>query len=145
MVTVAFSQPPGGQRQRRSPEERAKQSTEWMKKELNLNEKEAKKVQEINLKYAIKQQEKMQKVMQSSDRSQMRTIMNEINEAKKKELKSVLREKKFDLYLKKLEERSRNRNRGRYDFGGRGVASGLHVFKYHKQAKTNKNQACNKV
>jgi len=112
MVTVAFSQPPGGQRQRRSPEERAKQSTEWMKKELKLNDKVAKKVQEINLKYAKKQQEKMAEVRQSGDRSKMRTVFQEMNDAKNKELKPVLGDEKYELYLKKLEEMRQDRSRG---------------------------------
>ena len=62
LVTLAFAQPPGGQHQRMTPEERASQSTEWMTKELKLNNKEVKKVQEINLKYAKKQQKKMEEV-----------------------------------------------------------------------------------
>lgn len=112
LVTVSFSQQPRGQRQRMSPEERATQSTEWMKKELKLNDKVAKKVQEINLKFAKQQQEKMQEAMQSGDRSQMRPIMTKINDAKNKELKSLLGDEKYELYLKKLEERRQKGRRG---------------------------------
>ena len=102
----------GGQRQRMSPEDRAKQTTDWMTKELKLDEKTTKKVGDINLKYAKKQQAEMQQVMESGDRSQMREIMGKINEEKNKELKPVLGDKKFEQYQKLLQERMQNRQRG---------------------------------
>ena len=107
----AFSQQ-GGQRQRMSPEDRAKQTTEWMTKELKLDDKTAKKVEAINLKYAKHKQEKMQDLMQSGNRDQMREVMREINDARNKELKPVLGEKKYEQYLKLLEERRQNMQRG---------------------------------
>jgi len=111
MVCIGYGQQ-GGQRQRMSPEERAKQNTEWMTKELKLDDKTARKVDEINLKYAKKQQEEVQTIMQSGDRSQMREIMQKMNDAKNKELKPVLGDKKYEQYLKILEERRQNRQQG---------------------------------
>jgi len=101
-----------GPRQRMSPEERAKQTTEWMTQELKLDDKTAKQVGDINLKYAKKQQEKMDEAMQSGDRTQMREIMTKMNEEKNKELKPVLGDKKYEQYQKLLQERMQNRQRG---------------------------------
>lgn len=112
LVTTAFAQPPQGQRQRRTLEERAQLTTDWMKKELDLSANVTKKVHEINLKYAKMRQKKMMEIRESGDRSQMRTAMQEMNEAKNKELKPVLGDKKYELYLKKLEERMQNRRQG---------------------------------
>ena len=111
LVPIAYGQQ-GGQRQRMSPEDRAKQTTEWMTKELKLDDKTANKVGDINLKYAKKQQEEMEKARQSGDRSQMREIMGKLNEEKNKELKPVLGDKKFEQYQKLLQERMQNRQRG---------------------------------
>jgi hypothetical protein len=111
-INMAYAQPPQGQRQRKSPEERAQITTDWMKSELKLDKKETKKVHEINLKYARKIQEKMEEAMQSGDRSQMRSVMQKINNEKNKELEPVLGEEKYQLYLKKLEEKYQNRKQG---------------------------------
>lgn len=111
-ITSTYAQPPHGQRQQKSPEERAQLTTDWMKSELNLNKKETKKVHEINLKYARQMQKKMEEVRQTGDRSQMRSEMQKINNEKNKELEPVLGEEKYQLYLKKIEERYKNRKQG---------------------------------
>lgn len=108
VVTNAYSQ----QGQRRSAEDRAKSLTEWMTKELKLDDKTTKKVQEINLKYAKKQQEKMEEAMASGDRSAVREEMVKINDERDKELKPVLGEEKYEQYLKLVEERRQNRSGG---------------------------------
>ncbi len=112
MLTAAYTQQ-GGQRQRMSPEERAKANTEWMTKELKLKDKVTKKVEAINLKYARRVQAEMEKVRQSGDRSGMREVMQELNEEKNEELKPVLGKKNYELYLKKVEERRQNRSQNR--------------------------------
>ena len=112
-LTSAYSQQPGGQRQRMSPEERVKAEVEWMTKELKLKDKEAKKIEEISLKYAKKQEAEMQKMRDSGNREGMREVFGKINEEKNKEYKAILGEKNYEKYLKLLEERRQNmRQRG---------------------------------
>ena len=55
LVGNAYSQQP----QRMSAEERSKSLTEWMTKELKLDDKTSEKVKEINLKYGKKQQSRI--------------------------------------------------------------------------------------
>jgi len=113
MVSIAYSQQGGGQRQRMSPEDRAKNEVEWMTKELKLTDKEAKNVEGISLKYAKKQQTEMEKARESGDREAMRSVMTKLNEERNKELKPVLGEKKYKKYLEILEERRQSRSQGR--------------------------------
>ncbi len=108
VVSSAYSQPP----QRMSAEERAKSTTEWMTKELKLDEKTSEKVQELNLKYAKKQEKKMEEARESGDRSKVREEMGKINDEKNKHLKPVLGDEKYEQYLKLMEERRQNRGGG---------------------------------
>ena len=114
LVTLGYSQ----QQQRMSAEDRAKSTTEWMTKELKLDDKTSKKVEEINLKFVKKTQEKMMEARDAGiDRSQMREMMGKVNDEKNKELKPVLGDEKYEQYLKLLEERRQNRQAGQQ--GGR--------------------------
>ena len=114
LVTMGYSH----QQQRMSAEDRAKSTTEWMTKELKLDDKTSKKVEEINLKFAKKTQEKMMEARDAGiDRSQMREMMGKVNDEKNKELKPVLGDEKYEQYLKLLEERRQNRQAGQQ--GGR--------------------------
>ncbi len=90
-------------RQNRSPEEMAKQQTEWMTKELTLDEGQVEKVSVINLKYS----KDLQKTWQQNqgNREAMRSAMTKLTEEKDKELKKVLTEDQFKLYQKKVAER----------------------------------------
>ena len=115
LVTTSYSQ----QRQNMSPEERAEAETKWMTKELKLNKKMVEKVEIINLKYAKELQIKMQEVRQTGDRTLMREAMMELNKEKNKELEPVLGEEKYELYLKKMNERIEQRRQGR-NGGGQG-------------------------
>lgn len=109
LVGNAYAQQP----QRMSAEDRAKSLTEWMTKELALDDKTSKKVEEINLKYAKKTQEKMMEARDAGvDRSQMREMMGKVNDEKNKALKPVLGDEKYEKYLKLLEERRQNRQAG---------------------------------
>lgn len=108
LVGNAYSQQP----QRMSAEDRAKSLTESMTKELKLDDKTAEKVQELNLKYAKKQQKKMDEARESGDRSKVREEMGKINDEKNKHMKHVLGDKKYDQYIKLLEERRQNRGGG---------------------------------
>jgi len=109
IVTVGYSQ----QQQRMSAEDRAKSTTEWMTKELKLDDKTSKKVEEINLKYAKKTQEKMMEARDAGlERSEMREMMGKVNDEKNKELKPILGDEKYEQYLKLIEERRQNRQAG---------------------------------
>ena len=114
IVTVGYSQ----QQQRMSAEDRAKSTTEWMTKELKLDDKTSKKVEEINLKYAKKTQEKMMEARDAGlERSEMREMMGKVNDEKNKELKPILGDEKYEQYLKLIDERRQNRQAGQQ--GGR--------------------------
>ena len=108
LVGNAYAQQP----QRMSAEDRAKSLTEWMTKELALDDKTSEKVQELNLKYAKKQQKKMEEARESGDRSKVREEMGKINDEKNKHLKPVLGDEKYEQYLKLMEERRQNRGGG---------------------------------
>ncbi len=115
LVTTSYSQ----QRQSMSPEDRAEAETKWMTEELNLDNKTVKKVDKINLKYAKELQAKMQEARQTGDRSLVREAMMELNKEKNKELEPVLGEEKYELYLKKMNERMEQRRQSR-NGGGQG-------------------------
>jgi dipeptidase len=92
------AQPP----QRRTPEERAKQETEWMKKELNLTDAQAARVDSLNLKYAKELQQVREKDF--TDRQERFEAMKTVRDKKTEELKRVLDEKQFSLYQEKIKD-----------------------------------------
>jgi periplasmic protein CpxP/Spy len=54
MAASAQNVPAKGKRTPKTPEEKAKKQTEWMKKDLQLTDDQAQQIEEINLKYAKK-------------------------------------------------------------------------------------------
>ncbi|MDR1881355.1 MAG: DUF4890 domain-containing protein [Prevotella sp.] len=97
------------QRQRATPEERAKRQTETLVKELGLTDDQKTKVHEINLKFvqpnAVQSKE--------TDREKLRAEFRKIQEERIAAIKAVLTEdqqKKFDEYQKKAQAGRRQRN-----------------------------------
>jgi hypothetical protein len=99
------------QYQQMSPEERAKQETEWMKNDLSLTAQQLVKVDSINLKYAKKRTE-MRSQMQGQDREAMMAKMQEIQALKEAELKPVLTEEQMKKYRELLPQRRGMRGNG---------------------------------
>lgn len=92
-----------------SAEERAARTTEKLKSELKLSEKQIKLVSEVVLKYAKKAEEMRDK---SEDRSEMVQNMKKLTSEQDKELKKILTKDQFTKYEKIMEEnRSRMRRR----------------------------------
>ncbi|MBB4037048.1 Spy/CpxP family protein refolding chaperone [Dysgonomonas hofstadii] len=97
------------QRQRATPEERAKRQTETLVKELSLTKEQETKVHEINLKYA--QPKENASTDRDKRREEMRKSMDERNAAIK-ELLTDEQKKKFEEHIKKAPEaRPRGGNR----------------------------------
>lgn len=129
-VAMAYAQPNGGEGQRGGdPIERAKKQTEHLKTELGLDDKQAKKVEAINLKYAQKQQEmraamqKQREAGQEVDRAAVGDKMKEMRAAQEEEIKSVLTPtqiEKFDAMPKperggkgKMEDKGKKEKAGK--------------------------------
>jgi periplasmic protein CpxP/Spy len=108
VMTTAFGQQGGGQgqRQQRSPEERAKTQVEWMTKDLSLDQAMQTKVMDVLVKYMKKSADERQKLTAANtDREAMRTKLAAITADQEKELKTVLGDTKYALYQKKVAER----------------------------------------
>jgi len=99
------------QYQQMSPVERAKQETEWMKKDLVLTAQQLAKVDSINLRYAKKRSE-MRSQMQGQDREAMMAKMQEMQTQKEAELKPVLTEDQMKKYKELLPQRRGMRGTG---------------------------------
>jgi hypothetical protein len=96
-VAIAYAQPRGGDGQRGGdPTERAKMQTERLTTALELDAKQAEKVEAINLKYAKQQQEmraamqKQRETGQEIDRETVGVKMQEMRTAQEEEVKGVL-------------------------------------------------------
>jgi len=95
--TKAFSQ---DSYEQRTPEERAKIQTEWMKQNLNLSDEQFEKVEPLNLEYALKMEEvksidgKLSKIKKAKS----------LSDEKDSKLKTILSEEQFEKYLKKRKE-----------------------------------------
>jgi hypothetical protein len=98
--------------QQMSPEDRAKQETEWMKKDLALTAQQLVKVDSINLKYAKKSAD-LRSQMQGQDREARMAKMQEIQGQKETELKAVLTEDQLKKYKELVIQRRANRGQGR--------------------------------
>ena len=105
VFTISYAQ---GGRQRTSPEERAKRTTEWMKKELNLTQEQVAQIDSINLDYAKAQQSLFDEA--NGDRSKIREKMTALTKERDEAFSEVLTKEQMDLYKKKSSER---RNNGR--------------------------------
>ncbi|MCU4163686.1 Spy/CpxP family protein refolding chaperone [Carboxylicivirga caseinilyticus] len=96
---------------RPSPEERVKQQTEQMAKDLNLTEKQKEQVTELNKKFG----EKMKKMRDENqgNREKMREAMGELRTERNTELKKILTDEQYKKYLELEEKRMKERgNRG---------------------------------
>ncbi len=84
-----------------SPEERATMITGWMMETLNLNEAAKAQIQDINLKYALMNQE-----VYNSGGGRIATLkkIKANREAKDLELKGAMTSSQYELYLKKKKE-----------------------------------------
>lgn len=108
IMTSAFGQQGQGQgqRQQRTPEERAKTQVEWMVKDLSLDQSTQTKVTDVLVKYFKKSAEERQKLTAANtDRETMRTKLAAVTSEQDKELKAVLGDQKYELYQKKVAER----------------------------------------
>ncbi len=92
----------------RSPEERAKMTTDRMKESLSLDETQTKSVYDINLKYAKKNEEIFKG---DGDRAAKMKEIGDLQEAKDKEFKAVLTDKQYGDYQKMVQE-MKSRPRG---------------------------------
>lgn len=96
------------QRQRATPEERAKRQTETLVKELGLSDDQQAKVYEINLKYAQPKGERGKNV----DREALRAEFKKNQEERTAALKGVLnqdQQKKLDEYQQNMQDNRRKR------------------------------------
>jgi len=85
----------------KTPVERAEKITGWMKRNLSLTEDQVASVQEINLRYARKNEELRD---DSSSRLQKAKKLKSNDEAKDKELKTLLSDEQFKTYQLKKDE-----------------------------------------
>jgi len=98
-ICIVFTQPPqGGRGQRATVEERAKKTTEWMKKELELTKEQIVLVDSINLLFAKVQQSYYQAV--DGDRDKVREAMLTLEKEKEEALSKVLTTSQLDAYRK---------------------------------------------
>jgi hypothetical protein len=84
-----------------TPEERAGKMTEWMKKNLQLNEDQVRQVQDINLKYATKTQGLQTQTM---SRKEKLHSLKENDKAKDAELKNIFTVDQYNAYQTKKDE-----------------------------------------
>ncbi|MES2519006.1 MAG: hypothetical protein V4585_12910 [Bacteroidota bacterium] len=89
------------------PEKMAASDTKWMTKKLSLTEEQIPKIENSNINYAFKRldfQEEVKKLtppFSEEVRSKMRAKILSIREDRDKELKTILTEEQFQIYLKK--------------------------------------------
>jgi hypothetical protein len=83
-----------------SPEERAQMQTEWMKKNLQLNDSQLLKIEALNLEYALK----MEKVKGIDGNLSKLKAAGKTSEEKDEKLKKLLNEEQFAFYLDKRKE-----------------------------------------
>ena len=92
------------QRQRRTPEESAKQTTEWMKTELKLTAKQVAPVDSINLVYA-KAVAKLRDSASGGDFASMREPMQKLEDQRVKSFEKILTKEQLEGYKKQAAER----------------------------------------
>ena len=106
-MSIAFSQPPQGGGQRVTVEERAKRTTEWMTKELDLTKEQIVLVDSVNLLFAKVQQSYFQAV--DGDRDKIREAMVTLGKEKEEALSKILSIKQLEDYKTKVQEMMNNR------------------------------------
>jgi len=112
-INIAFSQPPQGNSQRMTVEERAKKSTEWMASELNLTEEQFHAVDSINLLFTKAQQSYFQAV--EGDRDKIREAMITLGKEKEEAFSKVLTPEQMENYKAKTQEMMNRRGFRRND------------------------------
>lgn len=115
MIVTALNvsaQPPQGrgQRQQMTPEERAKQRVEQLKKELSLTETQEKQVYDLQLKMATEMQA-MRGEGQQMDREKMTAQMEKRQKEESAAMEGILTKEQFEKWQKQQSER-RNNMRG---------------------------------
>lgn len=104
-TTMSIAQNRGGQRM--APEERAKQTTAELKKALDLNNDQEKKIYDLNLKANKEMTTAWQDA--NGDREAMREKMGKVRDNTNKEMKKILSDDQYKKYEKYLEERRQQR------------------------------------
>lgn len=81
-----------------SPEEKSAKQTEWMKKELNLTDDQAKKIEEINLKYDKKTLDLKAQIKENrkQQRTEVKSVLTEEQRKTFKEKKAEMKKRKGD-------------------------------------------------
>lgn len=115
-ITVS-AQPPRGNGEQRTPEQRAKMMTERLTKELNLTETQQKSVYDLNLKMAQQMEQNREKGR--ADREEMRQQMESRRKEQSAEMKKILNDEQFAKWEKLQSQRNDNR-RGPAEGGRRG-------------------------
>jgi len=109
-TSVVFAQE--RQRERATPEERAKRQTETLTKELKLTDAQKEKILKINLKYAQPRTQQDSNTDREKRREEFQKLQKERNDS----IKTVLtddQKKKFDKHLEDQQSRMReNRRQG---------------------------------
>ena len=115
VVSVAVSAQQGqrGQGQRMTPEESAKQTTEWMKTELKLTAQQVTSVETVNLDIA-KEQAKLRESA-NGDFASMREAVQKLEEKRVAAFEKILTKEQLESYKKLAAERQQ---RGRQGGGG---------------------------
>jgi hypothetical protein len=105
LLAVLWAGAASAQRTMKPAEERAANTTEWMKTNLKLNEDQTAKAQDINLKYA----RRMDELQNSSDnRSVKITTLKKEMDAKDAELKQVFTDEQYKSYEARKAEMKTN-------------------------------------
>jgi hypothetical protein len=92
------------------PEKVSTEETNWMKKKLKLTEEQIPKVETININYAFKkfdlfeEAKKLTPPIPEDVRLKFREKMTAMKDGKSKELKAVLTEEQYEIYLKKRQD-----------------------------------------
>jgi len=115
--TAVFGQ---GQGQRRTPEQSAQATTDWMKTECKLTDKQVAPVNEINLTFAKAQQKLMENAAGGGgDFTAMREARQKLEDQRVKDLEKILSKEQVEAYKKAAAERMQ-RGPGGGQGGGQG-------------------------
>ena len=101
-ISYVVSQPPQGNGNSASPEGLAKKATEWMVKELNLEQEQIAPVDSVNLLFAKVRIAYFQAV--DGDRNKVREAMVTIEEEREISLSKILTPEQMKLYKAKVKE-----------------------------------------
>lgn len=115
-------QRPSQERQQSTPEQRAKQKTEQLTKELGLNETQQKQVYDNHL--AMSKTRLAGQEIQKRKREEMRAQFEKRHEAHKAEMKKILTSEQFAKWEKMQNERGAMRGGGKDGTTGRGEKGG---------------------